>query len=162
MSTFRLDKYEVTAGTMTLNGEDLLEKAADERARLGLFYAFQRPVAIPGVTVTKYLRTVMNAQPTASLGQADLVRAMVGTELGAIYTRLQAPETHNAAEIATATPPLMYRMRASCADRRHDASPGDRRQCRGRRSRRVMGTRNGRHGRSARRSLTAETKDGIN
>ena len=49
-------KYEVTAGSMTLNGEDLLEKAADERARLGLFYAFQRPVAIPGVKMADFLR----------------------------------------------------------------------------------------------------------
>jgi Fe-S cluster assembly ATP-binding protein len=49
-------KYEVTAGSMTLNGEDILEKAADERARLGLFYAFQRPVAIPGVKMADFLR----------------------------------------------------------------------------------------------------------
>jgi Fe-S cluster assembly ATP-binding protein len=49
-------KYEVTAGTMTLNGENLLEKSADERARLGLFYAFQRPVAIPGVKMADFLR----------------------------------------------------------------------------------------------------------
>jgi Fe-S cluster assembly ATP-binding protein len=49
-------KYEVTAGTMTLNGEDIMEKAADERARLGLFYAFQRPVAIPGVKMADFLR----------------------------------------------------------------------------------------------------------
>src|SRR5262245_56236335 len=49
-------KYEVTAGSMTLNGEDLLEKSADERARLGLFYAFQRPVAIPGVKMADFLR----------------------------------------------------------------------------------------------------------
>jgi Fe-S cluster assembly ATP-binding protein len=49
-------KYEVTAGTMTFNGEDLLEKSADERARLGLFYAFQRPVAIPGVKMADFLR----------------------------------------------------------------------------------------------------------
>lgn len=49
-------KYEVTAGTMTLNGEDLLEKSPDERARHGLFYAFQRPVAIPGVKLADFLR----------------------------------------------------------------------------------------------------------
>jgi len=49
-------KYEVTAASMTLNGEDLLEKSADERARLGLFYAFQRPVAIPGVKMADFLR----------------------------------------------------------------------------------------------------------
>ena len=49
-------KYEVTEGSLTLNGENLLEKAADERARLGLFYAFQRPVAIPGVKMADFLR----------------------------------------------------------------------------------------------------------
>jgi len=49
-------KYEVTEGSMTLNGESILEKAADERARLGLFYAFQRPVAIPGVKMADFLR----------------------------------------------------------------------------------------------------------
>jgi Fe-S cluster assembly ATP-binding protein len=49
-------KYEVTEGSMTLNGVDLLDKAADERARLGLFYAFQRPVAIPGVKLADFLR----------------------------------------------------------------------------------------------------------
>src|SRR6187551_271675 len=49
-------KYEVTQGSLTLNGEQLLQKAADERARLGLFYAFQRPVAIPGVKLADFLR----------------------------------------------------------------------------------------------------------
>jgi len=49
-------KYMVTAGAMTLNGEELLEKSADERARLGLFYAFQRPIAIPGVKLADFLR----------------------------------------------------------------------------------------------------------
>ena len=49
-------KYAVTAGSMTLNGENLLEKSPDERARLGLFYAFQRPVAIPGVKLADFLR----------------------------------------------------------------------------------------------------------
>lgn len=49
-------KYEVTAGKMTLSGVDLLEKSADERARMGLFYAFQRPVAIPGVKLADFLR----------------------------------------------------------------------------------------------------------
>ncbi|MEX2175249.1 MAG: Fe-S cluster assembly ATPase SufC [Pirellulaceae bacterium] len=49
-------KYAVTAGSMTFNGVDILEKAADERARLGLFYAFQRPVAIPGVKLADFLR----------------------------------------------------------------------------------------------------------
>ncbi len=49
-------KYEVTAGTITLNGEDLSEMSPDQRARRGLFYAFQRPVAIPGVKLADFLR----------------------------------------------------------------------------------------------------------
>lgn len=49
-------KYEVTAGDITLNGESLLDKSPDERARRGLFYAFQRPVAIPGVRLADFLR----------------------------------------------------------------------------------------------------------
>lgn len=48
--------YEVTSGKIELNGEDLLEKSADERARLGLFLAFQRPVSIPGVKMADFLR----------------------------------------------------------------------------------------------------------
>jgi Fe-S cluster assembly ATP-binding protein len=49
-------KYEVTEGTIVLNGEDLSEMSPDERARRGLFYAFQRPVAIPGVKLADFLR----------------------------------------------------------------------------------------------------------
>ncbi len=51
----------VTEGQIVFKGEDITEAATDERARMGLFMAFQYPVAVPGVTVTKYLRTVMNA-----------------------------------------------------------------------------------------------------
>jgi Fe-S cluster assembly ATP-binding protein len=47
------------------DGQDITEADPDERARMGLFMAFQYPVAVPGVTVTKYLRTVMNAQREA-------------------------------------------------------------------------------------------------
>lgn len=49
-------KYQVTEGSITLNGENMLDKAADERARKGLFYAFQRPIAIPGVKLADFLR----------------------------------------------------------------------------------------------------------
>jgi Fe-S cluster assembly ATP-binding protein len=49
-------KYEVSAGTITLNGEDLLKLSPDKRARLGVFMAFQRPVAIPGVKMADFLR----------------------------------------------------------------------------------------------------------
>jgi Fe-S cluster assembly ATP-binding protein len=52
---------EVTEGQIVFKGEDITEADTDERARMGLFMAFQYPVSVPGVTVTKYLRTVMNA-----------------------------------------------------------------------------------------------------
>ena len=53
--------FEVIDGQILFDGEDITEAEPDERARMGLFMAFQYPVAVPGVTVTKYLRTVMNA-----------------------------------------------------------------------------------------------------
>ncbi len=48
--------YEVTDGKVEINGENILEMDADERARLGLFMAFQRPIAIPGVKMADFLR----------------------------------------------------------------------------------------------------------
>ena len=56
---------EVTEGRILWGGEDITEAEPDERARMGLFMAFQYPVAVPGVTVTKYLRTVLNAHRAA-------------------------------------------------------------------------------------------------
>ena len=56
---------EVTDGQVLFKGEDITETDTDERARMGLFMAFQYPVAVPGVTVTKYLRTVLNAHREA-------------------------------------------------------------------------------------------------
>jgi Fe-S cluster assembly ATP-binding protein len=56
---------EITEGQILFDGEDITEADPDERARAGLFMAFQYPVAIPGVTVTKYLRMVMNAHREA-------------------------------------------------------------------------------------------------
>ncbi len=57
--------FEVTDGRILFRGEDITEADPDERARMGLFMAFQYPVAVPGVTVTKYLRTVLNAHRDA-------------------------------------------------------------------------------------------------
>jgi Fe-S cluster assembly ATP-binding protein len=54
--------YTVTGGEITFKGQNLLELKADERSRLGLFLAFQYPVAIPGVTVANFLRTALNAR----------------------------------------------------------------------------------------------------
>jgi Fe-S cluster assembly ATP-binding protein len=49
-------KYEVTSGTIELNGEDIIDWSPDQRARAGLFMAFQRPIAIPGVKMADFLR----------------------------------------------------------------------------------------------------------
>jgi Fe-S cluster assembly ATP-binding protein len=56
---------EITDGQILFDGQDITEADPDERARSGLFMAFQYPVAIPGVTVTKYLRMIMNAHRDA-------------------------------------------------------------------------------------------------
>ncbi len=56
---------EVTDGQVLLDGTDITDAQPDERARAGLFMAFQYPVAVPGVTVAKYLRTVINAHREA-------------------------------------------------------------------------------------------------
>src|SRR3546814_3121425 len=54
------EEYEVTGGSVTYNGEDLLELAPEERARAGIFLAFQYPVEIPGVSTTNFLKTAVN------------------------------------------------------------------------------------------------------
>ncbi len=54
--------YEVTAGQVIFDGVDIIELEPDERSRLGLFMAFQYPVAIPGVTVANFLRNAINAR----------------------------------------------------------------------------------------------------
>ena len=56
---------EVTEGTIHFKGEDITEADPEERSRMGLFMAFQYPVAIPGVTVAKYLRMTVNAHREA-------------------------------------------------------------------------------------------------
>ena len=53
--------YEVTEGEILVNGNSVMDMAPDERARAGLFLAFQYPVSIPGVTVANFLRTAVNA-----------------------------------------------------------------------------------------------------
>ncbi|MBM3611927.1 MAG: Fe-S cluster assembly ATPase SufC, partial [Alphaproteobacteria bacterium] len=63
--------YEVTAGSATLGGEDLLGMEPEERATAGLFLAFQYPVEIPGVGNMTFLRTALNAQRKAR-GDAEL------------------------------------------------------------------------------------------
>jgi len=54
-------RYRVTGGRVTFQGKDVLALAPDERARLGMFLAMQYPVEVPGVSVTNFLRTAINA-----------------------------------------------------------------------------------------------------
>ena len=63
--------YEVTEGQILFDGVDVTELGADERAQRGLFLAFQYPHAIPGVTVTSFLRSAINAIRKARAGGAD-------------------------------------------------------------------------------------------
>ena len=63
-------KYQVTQGSITLDGEDVLEMSVDERARAGLFLAMQYPVEVPGVSMSNFLRTAA----TAVRGEAPKLR----------------------------------------------------------------------------------------
>lgn len=72
-------RYEVTSGSITLDGEDVLEMSVDERAQAGLFLAMQYPVEIPGVTMTNFLRTAK----TALDGQAPSLRTWTKDVKGA-------------------------------------------------------------------------------
>src|SRR5881396_829743 len=53
--------YQITEGQILFDGEDVTEREADERAQRGLFLAFQYPHAVPGVTVTSFLRSAINS-----------------------------------------------------------------------------------------------------
>jgi Fe-S cluster assembly ATP-binding protein len=63
--------YEITDGDILLDGESLLDMEADERAQRGIFLAFQYPHAVPGVTVTSFLRSAINAIRKAKNGGED-------------------------------------------------------------------------------------------
>lgn len=64
-------RYEVSNGNIVFNGENLLEKPAEERARSGLFLSYQYPVSIPGVSNIQFLKAAVNAH-RATLGQSPL------------------------------------------------------------------------------------------
>jgi Fe-S cluster assembly ATP-binding protein len=85
--------YEITEGQLLFDGEDLTEAGADERAQKGLFLAFQYPHAIPGVTVTSFLRSAINAIRKARNGGADdpIPVKEFRTELLAAMDRLKVP-----------------------------------------------------------------------
>jgi len=73
-------KYEVTQGTVTLDGEDVLAMSVDQRARAGLFLAMQYPVEVPGVSVSNFLRTAI----TAVRGQPPKLREFMKEMRGAM------------------------------------------------------------------------------
>ena len=77
-------KYTVTSGTVTLDGEDVLAMAVDERARAGVFLAMQYPVEVPGVSVSNFLRS----SATAVRGEAPKLRLWV-KEMKEAMARLQ-------------------------------------------------------------------------
>lgn len=77
-------KYEITGGSVTLDGTDVLAMSVDERARAGLFLAMQYPVEVPGVSVANFLRTAK----TAIDGAAPKLRTW-GGELRGAMERLQ-------------------------------------------------------------------------
>jgi Fe-S cluster assembly ATP-binding protein len=81
--------FEVTEGSIHFKGEDITEADPDERARMGLFMAFQYPVAIPGVTITKYLRMVQNAHRDArGEGEISLKEFRKGVEAAMALTNI--------------------------------------------------------------------------
>jgi Fe-S cluster assembly ATP-binding protein len=65
------DDYEISSGTIELNGEDLSELAPEERAHNGVFLSFQYPVEIPGVSVTNFIKTAIN-QTRKAKGLEDM------------------------------------------------------------------------------------------
>jgi Fe-S cluster assembly ATP-binding protein len=84
--------YEITEGDILLDGESMVEAGADERAQKGLFLAFQYPHAIPGVTVTSFLRSAINAIRKAKAGKDDPIPVKeFRTEILAAMERLKVP-----------------------------------------------------------------------
>ena len=81
-------KYQITSGTVTLDGEDVLAMTVDERARAGMFLAMQYPVEVPGVSVSNFLRTAK----TAIDGQAPPLRHWVKDAKQAMEQLRMGPE----------------------------------------------------------------------
>jgi Fe-S cluster assembly ATP-binding protein len=69
-------RYEVTEGSVTFEGEDVLELEPDERAKLGMFLAFQYPSEVPGVSVANFLRTAVNSVREEELSPMEMYRLL--------------------------------------------------------------------------------------
>jgi len=84
--------YEITEGEILLGGVSIGDAGADERAQRGLFLAFQYPHAIPGVTVTNFLRSAINAIRKAKAGKDDPIPVKeFRTDILAAMERLKVP-----------------------------------------------------------------------
>ena len=95
-------KYTVNSGTITLDGEDVLAMAVDERARAGLFLAMQYPTEIPGVTVSNFLRTAATAMrgeaPKLRLWIKEVKAAMAALEMDPVFAERNVNEGFSGGE----------------------------------------------------------------
>jgi Fe-S cluster assembly ATP-binding protein len=69
-------RYEVTGGSITFQGQDVFELEPDERAKLGMFLAFQYPSEVPGVSVANFLRTAVNSVREEELNPMEMYRLL--------------------------------------------------------------------------------------
>src|SRR3712207_2503307 len=69
-------RYDVTEGSITFEGEDVLELEPDERAKLGIFLAFQYPSEVPGVSVANFLRTAVNSVREEELSPMQMYKLL--------------------------------------------------------------------------------------
>ncbi|MDX6379619.1 MAG: Fe-S cluster assembly ATP-binding protein [Rubrobacteraceae bacterium] len=69
-------RYEVTDGTVTFEGADVFELEPDERAKMGMFLAFQYPSEVPGVSVANFLRTAVNSVREKELSVMDMYKLL--------------------------------------------------------------------------------------
>ncbi|HET6567133.1 MAG TPA: Fe-S cluster assembly ATPase SufC [Rhodothermales bacterium] len=100
------EEYEVTGGEVRFDGQELLEMEPDERAREGLFLAFQYPVELPGVSMTNFLRQAVNAirqhrgeEPLSAIQFLSLMREKAGiVELNADLTKRSVNEGFSGGE----------------------------------------------------------------
>jgi Fe-S cluster assembly ATP-binding protein len=70
-------RYEVTGGSITFQGEDVMELEPDERAKLGMFLAFQYPSEVPGVSVANFLRTAVNSVRETRLSPMEMYKLLM-------------------------------------------------------------------------------------
>ncbi len=70
-------RYEVTGGSITFQGEDVMELEPDERAKLGMFLAFQYPSEVPGVSVANFLRTAVNSVREKQLAPMEMYKLLM-------------------------------------------------------------------------------------